>query len=1055
VAELKKCRACGVDVQSNAPFRHCPGCLLELGFVAMPKGAMESSAQSTIPNPQSANKTVRYFGDYELLEQIGHGGMGIVYKARQQSLNRIVALKMISAGEFASPSAVQRFQIEAEAAGKLDHPNIVPIYEIGVHRGQHYFSMKFVEGCSLAEAIRHGEFQIASGGRSSSKSTTHRQQLAVARLMATVARSVHYAHQHGVLHRDLKPSNILLDGDGQPHLTDFGLAKILEHEVGITQSNQVMGTPSYMSPEQAAGRDLTVATDIYSAGGILFELLTGKPPFHGQTAIDVLQQVTSQDPPNPRWLNPLVNSDLATICLKCLDKDPLRRYDSAGALAADLENWGAERPIMARPVSAREKFWRLCRRNPVPSTLAAAVLLLLSVVAITATVSAVKISASKKVLHGNLYVAEMNVAFQEWEAGHIARARELLARQLPRPTDQDLRGFEWRLLSGLARPQEHAILGGTNRSVWGVKFSPDNRLVAGGLLDGKVIIWNASTGEELGTLEGHHAVVDTLAFSPDGQFLASASRDRTIRLWNVASHQLLRTFSGHRQQTFWVAFSPDGKTLASTAAFPYATAPGEVKLWDVATGGELCQLRGAESWICRAAWSRDGKHLAVAAGNGSVLVWELETKQLLKRWRGHTGFAVSVQFSPDGKQLATCGEDGRVRLWRWDAAEPLEMATFPGHEGTVFDLAFSPDGKLLASGGVDHMAKLWDIKSKRLLRTYRGHSARILCLDFAGDGRTFATGSPDGTVRLWRVNPEPEDKPLIEHLGGWAQVWFSPDSAVIGHVAHRTVTLFETETKRELARLNGQTASFSPDSKLLAVLKSNSVELMEPRTWKPIASMAADRPLRAPMVFAPDSRFLAVPSRDNHVIVFDVQRRGQIGMVPGTFADGYHLPTAQLTFSADGKTLFATDADSGSIRLWDFPTLRPAGTLQGHTKPVYALATDHGSLLASGGDDATVRLWDWRRRSLVAELRPEAGWVWSVAFSPDGKTLACGTMDGWLVFWNVATGQQITRLKAHSNAHYFMVFSKDGRHLATTSFDGTTRLWSAPSMTELASSKEH
>lgn len=364
MAELKKCRACGVDVQSNAPFGHCPKCLLELGLGAVPGDTVETSVPFAIGNPSSAIETVRYFGDYELLEQIGRGGMGIVYKARQISLNRTVALKMIAAGEFASPSAVQRFHIEAEAAAKLDHPNIVPIYEIGVHRSQHYFSMKFVEGNSLSAEIRHGKFHFNAENVGQNKSVERERQSEVARLMTRVAHSVHYAHQHGVLHRDLKPSNIMVDAAGQPHLTDFGLAKILEDELGITRSAERMGTPSYMSPEQAAGRPLTTATDVYSLGAILYELLTGGPPFLGPSAMEVLQQLAGQEPVPPQSLNPTVNRDVTTICLKCLEKDPAKRYASAEHLADDLVRFLANEPIQARPITRRERVWRWCERKP-------------------------------------------------------------------------------------------------------------------------------------------------------------------------------------------------------------------------------------------------------------------------------------------------------------------------------------------------------------------------------------------------------------------------------------------------------------------------------------------------------------------------------------------------------------------------------------------------------------------------------------------------------------------------------------------------------------------
>ena len=307
---------------------------------------------------QTALPTVRYFGDYELLEEIARGGMGIVYKARQASLNRIVALKMILRGTFASPRDVQRFRSEAEAAANLDHPHIVPIYEVGEHEGQQYFSMKFVEGTSLAKHPR-GEMRAEVSG------------------LLEVARAVHYAHQHGVLHRDLKPSNVLVDPHGTRFVTDFGLAKRLTDTAGdhsLTEPGQVLGTPRYMSPEQAAGRkDLTVAADVYSLGVILYERLTGQAPFIGENALTLLRQVRETEPPRPSTIRPGLDRDLETIILKCLDKDPSRRYPSAESLAEDLENWLSGRPITARPVGQTERAWRWCKRNPVVAGLTAAV----------------------------------------------------------------------------------------------------------------------------------------------------------------------------------------------------------------------------------------------------------------------------------------------------------------------------------------------------------------------------------------------------------------------------------------------------------------------------------------------------------------------------------------------------------------------------------------------------------------------------------------------------------------------------------------------------------
>ena len=360
---LRVCRKCGAKIFADTPEGLCTACLFETGLNLLASAPVatddESGSAEDVSNVTTAPqikkaprpaKTLADFGDYELLEEIGRGGQGVVYRARQKSLNRTVALKVIGLGHWATEAHLKRFRLEAEAAASLEHPGIVPIHEVGERDGSCYFSMKFVEGGQLDEVAKRQPIPI-------------RQAV---ELIAKVARTVHYAHEHGILHRDIKPGNILLDQKGGPHLTDFGLARLVESESTVTRTLEVMGTPSYMAPEQAVGNNAAVssATDVYGIGAVLYQLLTGHPPFAGGTTYETIKLLLDTEPRQPRLLNPKIDRDLSTICFKCLEKDPRRRYASALALAEDLEHWLKHEPILARHtgIFTRGKKW--LRRNP-------------------------------------------------------------------------------------------------------------------------------------------------------------------------------------------------------------------------------------------------------------------------------------------------------------------------------------------------------------------------------------------------------------------------------------------------------------------------------------------------------------------------------------------------------------------------------------------------------------------------------------------------------------------------------------------------------------------
>ena len=354
------CGTCGATISGNAKDEVCPACLLEslallddesgtdVGLSAAESvagGADPGRPASPLPATARRPRILSDFGDYELLEEIGRGGQGVVYRARQKSLNRTVALKVIGLGQWATEAHLKRFRREAEAAASLNHPCIVPIHEVGERDGCCYFSMNFVEGGQLDQVVRDTPMSTRQA----------------AELIAKVARTVHYAHEHGILHRDIKPGNILLDKHGEPHLTDFGLARLVETESTVTRTNEVLGTPSYMAPEQAVGetKKLTSATDVYGLGAVLYQLLTGHPPFAGRTTYETVKLLLETEPRRPRLLNPKVDRDLSAICLKCLEKEPARRYASAELLAEELDRFCRGEPILARPVGWAERSWNI------------------------------------------------------------------------------------------------------------------------------------------------------------------------------------------------------------------------------------------------------------------------------------------------------------------------------------------------------------------------------------------------------------------------------------------------------------------------------------------------------------------------------------------------------------------------------------------------------------------------------------------------------------------------------------------------------------------------
>ncbi|QDV42815.1 Serine/threonine-protein kinase PknB [Stieleria neptunia] len=1078
------CISCGSELQSSLAAGQCMACLLQLA-----KDGQDSMPGGHDPFVSLLEQT--RFADYEIESEIARGGMGVVFRARQISLNRPVALKMIIAGQLASPDLVRRFQTEAEAAAKLAHPHIVPIYEVGESETLHFFSMKLIEGENLASLIN--EYRVQDG----TASQVLDRQRRIAKMMLKIANALALAHKHGVLHRDIKPSNILVDVAGEPYLTDFGLAKLTEQtQDTLTRTTAVLGSPSYMSPEQASGDhdQMTTLADIYSFGAVLYELLTGQPPFAGKNAIETIRRVIDQTPERLRSVNERIHPDLETIALRCLQKEPHLRYASAAEVGAELDRFLRGESIEARPVGPFQELWRWAKRNRRVSLLA--VTLFLALVCGTVGVA----WQSRRATKANETLTEM-VATLTWSRitdlvtrGEVRLALTHLARMMrDDPTDWRVAMYAMSVLdqSRCHVPVGPEILHPGQAIITAVQLDPTGRILATGSEDKTIRLWSVSDSQQIGRPLVFDGVVKSLAFDHSGERLAAVSgKGKLLQVFDVESRQEIRSLRFDNQIVQLEYPSPQPQVVVVEGS--------SLHVIDL-DREDFDQVYDFQQSIAALSLSSDAKRAVLRLNNGEAIAVDVESgTELLRVNEFRIGDAT---ISANGRLVAAC-ENNFGNAAVWDIESGLRKCKLDTHEGEVTNLTFAADGnRLFASSVLQEWVVSYDTHTGLQSGSRMTHAERVTSIHAFDGQRQLMMVSGRNGVRFWdALTGDPSASPVIiskgivsagstesgdllwtgscSELGSWhidsIQLWrlhepqvppvlaespepylasagtVSPDGHwVAANVVQRGsngydrveyVTIVDVttgETLRDPLPLDSTPygLAFTPDgSRLLIVTVRGKIYLLSTPDFELIKGpIDSGNPIQ-PSRMSPTGDRFATGSANGWVAVWDLE-----SLTPIWKERHSDSRLNDLCFSESGRWLGSCSND-GTAKVWDVDSGQVAVTLLGHTDKVYHIKIDEQKqLLATNSDDRRTILWELATGRRITSLE-HAVETNSISIHPTKELIVTADRDGRCRLWNTQNGQPVGRPMVHDQPVVALSFSEDGERILAADQSGF-RLW--------------